>query len=281
MASSPLDQVTASSIIAFPCWSSTVAVNCTVAPVISRVYDDGSIVIVVATGSGTVTVIVALPMASPAWAVISAMPLPTAVTSPWSSTVATVSSLLDQVTASSIIAFPCWSSTVAVNCTVAPVISSVCEDGSIVIVVATGSGTATVIDALPIASPTRAVISAMPLSTAVTRPWSVTVATDSSPLDQVTVASAITFSCWSRTVAVNCSVAPIISREYAAGSIVMLVATGSETVIAAVPMASPAWAVISVMPFPTAVTRPFASTVATVSSPLDQVTVASAITFSF
>ena len=34
--SSPLDQATVTSIIAFPCWSSTVAVNCTVAPIDSE-----------------------------------------------------------------------------------------------------------------------------------------------------------------------------------------------------------------------------------------------------
>ena len=120
----------------------------------------------------------------------------------------------------------------------------------------------------------------MPLPTAVTRPFGSTDATFSSPLDHNTVTSAITLSCWSSTVAINCTVEPIISRVCDEGSIVRLVATGSETVIAAVPMASPAWAVISAMPLPAAVTRPWSLTVATDSSPLVHVTVTSDITFS-
>ena len=131
------------------------------------------------------TVIAALPMASPAWAVMSAMPLSTEVTRPFSSTVATASSPLDQVTAASAIAFSYWSSTTAASCNVSPIASSVCDAGSIVTVVGTGSDT--VISALEDRPPDLAVISVMPLATAVTRPVALTVATASSPLDQVTV----------------------------------------------------------------------------------------------
>ena len=71
----------------------------------------------------------------------------------------------------------------------------------------------------------------------------------------------------------SCTVAPIISSVYDDGSIVMLVATGLATVMAAWADRLPAWAVISAMPLPTAVTRPAPLTVATASSALDQVMV--------
>ena len=51
--------------------------------------------------------------------------------------------------------------------------------------------------------PDLAVISVMPLPTAVTRPAPLTVATVSSPLDQVTVWPDMTLLRWSRTVAVS------------------------------------------------------------------------------
>ena len=66
------------------------------------------------------TVTVALPDAEPAVAVIVAVPLPAAVTSPDALTVATAAALLDQVTAAPAIALPFWSRTSAVNCSVAP-----------------------------------------------------------------------------------------------------------------------------------------------------------------
>ena len=66
------------------------------------------------------TITVAVPDADPAVAVIVAVPLPAAVTSPWASTVATAALLLDQVTAAPAITCPFWSRTSAESCTVAP-----------------------------------------------------------------------------------------------------------------------------------------------------------------
>ena len=66
------------------------------------------------------TVTCALPEAEPAVAVIVAVPLPAAVTSPDASTVATAAALLAQLSAAPAIALPFWSSTSAVSCSVAP-----------------------------------------------------------------------------------------------------------------------------------------------------------------
>ena len=66
------------------------------------------------------TVTDALPDAEPAAAAIMAAPLPVAVTSPDASTVATDALSDRQATATPAINSPCWSSTSADSCTVAP-----------------------------------------------------------------------------------------------------------------------------------------------------------------
>ena len=67
---------------------------------------------------------------------------------------------------------------------------------------------ATVAVALPDADPAVAVIVAVPFVAAVTSPEALTVATAAALLDQLTAAPAISLPFWSRTSAVNCSVAP-------------------------------------------------------------------------
>ena len=249
------------------------AASCTVAPIASSVCDAGSTVTLVATGSDvSITVMPTMAEMSPAVAVTLAMPLPTAVTSPSPSTVTTASSLLVHVTSGSAMGTSFASLTETVNCRVCPISVRVVASASTSMLMAAGTW-ATMISALPMASPAWAVISAMPLSTAVTRPsWS-TVATASSPLDQVTATSVITFSCWSSTTAASWTVVPIASSVCDAGSTVTVVGTGFATVMAALEDRLPVLAVISVMPLPTAVTSPSPSTVTTASSLLVQVMV--------
>ena len=83
---------------------------------------------------------VAVPDTPPAVAVMVAVPLPVAVTSPDPSTVATEVALLDQATAAPAIARPFWSRTSAESCTVAPKAASWVVAGVTVTVVGRGGG---------------------------------------------------------------------------------------------------------------------------------------------
>ena len=91
-------------------------------------------------GTGSATVMFAVPDALPDCALICAVPLATAVTRPLPLTVATAVLLLDQVTDWPVIGLLFWSLTVAISCTVAPIVATVCEDGVTVMLVATGAG---------------------------------------------------------------------------------------------------------------------------------------------
>ena len=86
------------------------------------------------------TVTAAVPDADPAVAVIVAVPLPTAVTRPPASTVATDASPLNHVTATPAIARPAWSRTSADNWTVAPSADRVVAAGVTVTEAGVGGG---------------------------------------------------------------------------------------------------------------------------------------------
>ncbi|MDD9948954.1 MAG: hypothetical protein OXU48_05415 [candidate division Zixibacteria bacterium] len=81
-----------------------------------------------------------VPDAFPERAVIWVVPLLTAVTRPLPLTVATAVLLLVQDTVWPVIGLLFWSLTVADNCTVAPIIGRICEEGAMVRLVATGVG---------------------------------------------------------------------------------------------------------------------------------------------
>jgi hypothetical protein len=83
----------------------TVAASDTVAPTTTDAVD-GATVTVVATGTGAVTVMVAVPVLPDDAAVIVAVPAPTPVTTPPALTVATPELLVDQVTVCPAIVFP-------------------------------------------------------------------------------------------------------------------------------------------------------------------------------
>ena len=91
-------------------------------------------------GTGSATVMFAVPDAFPDRAVICDVPLLTAVTSPLPLTVATAVLLLVQLTVCPDIGLLFWSLTVAVSCTVAPIVARVCEEGVTAMLVATGAG---------------------------------------------------------------------------------------------------------------------------------------------
>ena len=112
-------------------------------PTASSSADAGEILSEVATrgGAGGIsTVTAAAADNSPDIAVIAAMPVPTAVTSPVASTVATSGASEDQVIVAPVIALPSRSLTSAVNWMVAPSASSCAESGEITSDVATGEG---------------------------------------------------------------------------------------------------------------------------------------------
>ena len=125
----------------------------------------------------------AVPVASPALAVIVALPSPAAVTRPAPSTVATASSLDRHENSAPSTACPFASNAAAVNRSVSPTAARVASSG----VTDTESGDcATVTSAVPVASPALAVIVAFPSPTAVTSPEPSTVATCGLSLAQAT-----------------------------------------------------------------------------------------------
>ena len=156
---------------------------------------------------------------------IVAVPLPTAVTSPEPSTVATASSLDSQENCAPTTACPFASVASATSRTVSPNATSVSTAG----VTATAlTSWATVTAAVPETDPAVAEIVVFPFATAVTSPEASTVATEASPLAHATAAPAITCPFWSRTSAVSCTVAPSATIWAVAGLTVTAVARGGS-----------------------------------------------------
>ena len=109
------------------------------------------------------------PPTSPTVAVIVAVPLPTAVTNPEASTVATEASLLDQVTVAPAIACPFWSRTSAESCRVAPTAANSAVAGLSVTVVARGGSTVGGAVGPSLSPPPHAEAAARPATTVHTR----------------------------------------------------------------------------------------------------------------
>ena len=123
---------------------------------------------------------------------------------------------------------------------------------------------------VPLALPLLAVMVALPGPTAVTTPLVETVAAAVLSLLQVTGAPEITAPDASFTVAVSVVLSPTV-RVAAPGDTWTLAATGGCTTIVAVPDWPSLLAVIVAEPGATPVTRPFASTLATLGMLLDHV----------
>ena len=205
------------------------------------------------------TVTAAVPETVPDLAAIEVAPLPTAVTSPPASTVATSVSLLDHDTATPTITRPIWSRTSAAICSVCPRAVNTTVSGVTETVV--GTGATTVISARPVTPDEVAEISAAPTATPVTRPESSTRATRVSLDAQLNSAPATAWPFASVASAESRSVSA--SSSESAGGDTVTVPTSWATVTAAVSETVPDLAVIEVAPLVTAVTSPVASTVAT------------------
>ena len=192
-----------------------------------------------------------------------AEPTQTPVTTPELETVATVCSLLVQVT---VLSVALEGKTVAVNVVVAPtmMLASVLSTDIPV------TGMMTFNSQVALLSPAVAVIALVPSETATTWPDWDTIATDSLLLVQVTAASL------GSTVTVK-SMEPPTGNVYEVGLIVILltVVPPLVTVTEHVALFPPAKAVMVAVPAATAVIKPDVETVATPLLLLDQVTVLS------
>ena len=199
--------------------SFTVAVSVTVSPTDTSVFVLG---VTCRLDAAWATVTDAVPVIDPEAAVIVAVPVTTAVTTPVDATVATVVSDEDQVTEAPEIAVPPASFTVALSVTVIPADVSVLVPGETSTVAAT---CATVTAAVPVKDPEVAVMVAVPPATAVTSPADETVATPEADDDHVTVAPEITPSPASFTVALRVTVSPTDAKVLVVGETSTVAAT--------------------------------------------------------
>ncbi len=209
------------------------------------------------TGGGSATMSIAVPDTSSTVAVISTSPAPTPVASPDPSMVATIISLLVQVTTTPGIAIPSEVSAIASNCWVSPItIDSV--GGLTVTLDTTGGGTETISIAVSENSPAEAVIATNPALSPDARPAVSVVATVVSLLVHVKVTSGTVVPSEVRTVASNCCDSP--TSIDAMGGLTVTLATiggGSLTVIVTGELVTPpVAAVIVAVPAPVAVTTP-------------------------
>jgi hypothetical protein len=265
------DHVATESPRVVPSESLTVAVSVTVSPadVNAAVLGD-----TVTEEAIWVTVISAFPLTEPEVAVIVAVPLATAVTSPADETVTIVVSDDTHVTVAPEITDPPASFTVAERVAVSPIDSKLFELGDTVTLAASWPN---VTDTDVLAEPDCARTVALPTDMAVTSPLPNTVATAGLDELHVTVAPAITFPPASLTVAARVAVSPTDEKASEDGETSRVSATWA-TVTGAAALNEPEAARIAVEPSVTAVTSPAAEIVATNVSEDDHVTVASEIT---
>jgi hypothetical protein len=180
LVASDVAHVTARPESVLPLASSVVAVSCCVLPT-PRVAAAG-VTVTLATGGGD-TVMVEVPVFVSLVAVIVALPVATAVTSPLALTVALVASDVAHVTTRPVSVLPLASSVVAVSCCVAKM-ASVAVVGATV-TLATGIGV-TVMYCWPVRLPEVATIDAWPGATPVTTPVAFTVANEGDADDHTT-----------------------------------------------------------------------------------------------
>jgi hypothetical protein len=246
------DQVTALPVSTMLFASLVSADSCWVVPAIMLAVP--GLTVTEATGTAT-TLIVALPAFPSLVAIMVVEPTPAAVTSPVGDTVAIATLPVLHVTTRPVRTVLFKSYVVAVACVVWP--SWMLDAERDTPTDATGIGV-TVIEDVPLFPSLVAVITAAPLATAVTTPVDETVAKVGSLDDQVTTRPVRTLPLTSFVVAVNWWVKPTVS--VAEEGLTVTVQTGTVTVIEAVPVLPSLVAVIVVLPPPTAVTNPFAST---------------------
>ena len=249
-------QVTTRLVTTAPFTSFTVAVSVVVvvATTVAVVGDT-----VTLPTAAPVTVMVALPVLPSLVAVIVAEPVAIAVTTPALVTVATWSLLDVHVTTRFVTTTSFASFTVGCSTPVEPIVS-VRDEGKTV-TLPTGVAE-TVIAAVALWPAAVAVIVAVPTPIAFTVPSDATVATPVFELDQTIGVPVTTAPVASRVVAASCVVCAT-TIETASGVMTMLAAGPCVTLMVAASLFPSLVAVIVADPGATAVTIPFASTVAT------------------
>jgi len=217
--------------------------------------------VTVATGA-SVTVIDDVPVFVSLVAVIVMVPGATAVTKPFASTLATVASLEAHVTVRPGRMLLLTSVSVAVSCCVGVIPTTRLAEGGLTATALTGA-TVTVIEEVPLLVSLVAVIVEVPAATAVTKPFASTVAAAALLDVQITVRPLSGLPLASVRFAVSCCVGVTPNTRVAVAGVTVTALTGATvTVIADVPIFVSLVAVIVVLPAPTAVTKPFTSTVA-------------------
>jgi hypothetical protein len=261
-------QLTARPVSTLPAASRNVAVNCWVAPMIMGVV--GTDNVTVATGASC-TVTDDTPVFVSLVAVIVAVPGPTAVTNPFASTLAAVTSLELHVTKRPVSVFPPASFVTAVSCCVGVIPRTRLSVGGVKVTVATGTGF-TVRVALPVLPSLIAMICTVPGATAVTTPEVETVAIEELPEVHVAVRSVRILPEPSRIVAVACVVCPAVMLVEASETVTSATGTGT-TVMSDVPVLPSLAAVTVAVPIASADTKPLELTLAIDGASENQVTV--------
>jgi hypothetical protein len=241
--------------------SLSVGVSCCVGVIPRTKLAEVGLRVTVATGA-SVTVIEDVPVLVSLVAVIVAVPAARAVTKPFASTVAAVASLEVHASARLVRTLPFTSVSVAVSCCVGVIPTTRLAEGGLTATALTGA-TVTVIEDVPVFVSLVAVIVVAPAPTAVTNPFASTVAADMLFEVQRTVRPPSGLPLASVRFAVSCCEGVTPSTRVAVAGVTATALTGaSVTVIADVPVFVSLVAAIVVLPAPTAVTNPVASTVA-------------------
>jgi hypothetical protein len=239
---------------------------------------EGGVTVTVLTGA-SVTVMEDVPVFVSLVAVIVAVPAPTAVTRPFASTVAAETLLEAQVTRRPVSTVPFASLVTAVSCCVGVIPTIRLAVAGVTATVATGIASTVIgVVGAELTNSLVAVTVAVPTLSAVTvvaplvPEGGLTDKTVGSLDTQLTVRPVSRLPFASLVVAVSCCVPPVIICVVGAATVTD--ATGArETVMDDVPDFPSLVAVIVVLPTATAVTKPFASTVAAAGLLDDHVTV--------
>src|SRR5260221_4163564 len=203
------------------------------------------------------------PGADPEVAVTWVLPLFFAGTRPLVPTASTVLALESQVKAASGTATPRESVAAAVSWRVSPMLVSapVCVEETVMLLAA---GTVTARLAVADFAPNVAAMVTAPVATPVATPLSSMIAIEASLEVQATAVAGIVWPFESTAAAVNVVVAP--RSMLALGGVTAMLSGACETVTVTRPAATPTLAVMSAVPFATAVTSPLELTVATDAS---------------
>lgn len=260
----PDDQVTEWPVSVFPFASRVTADSVTVVPTLIATVDGATATDATGTGAGAVTVIAAVPFFPSLVAVMVALPLATAVTTPFADTVATPELLEDQDTARPVSVAPPASSVDTESVVVAPAVSVAVDGVTITEATGAGAGAATVIVAFPVFPSLVAVIVAVPALFAVTTPAVLTLATLGALDAQTRPRPERVFPLASYVIAVSVIVPPTLSEPLvgATATDATGMVGGGVTVTEVLAVLPSLVAVTVALPCAMPVTTPLASTLA-------------------